>query len=187
MDEFVLQNIRPIKLLGIGLRGGQGDNPTGGSTDRLNPLQPHHAGTEPLMAGDPFGLRKDFELSPCGRFEAKFLGEFRVNFFEILGHIAPENAILTGIHSNYKVVGLNGAILFQQLENLAHIADADVIGIDLERFVERLLSFVDSSYAHVEHAQRRLRLGGLRHRLTSGEIAPLGEVEAKVSLELFAQ
>ena len=83
VHEFVFDDLGPVKAFLIGGGRGQSDDPAGRGTDGLDPGQPRHAGTEPLMGTKSLGLVKDFELGARGWLVTKLLRQGPIDLLEI--------------------------------------------------------------------------------------------------------
>ena len=117
----------------------------------------------------------------------EFLRQLRVNLLQVLGQVANQDLVVTGIVAQLKMVGRQRRVLFQVVQNFESIGNAHVEWIGVERLAEDGLGFLFPAHAHVEQAQAVFRPGQhgpKRHRFL---VALLRVFKAPPVVELVGQ
>ena len=115
------------------------------------------------MCGESFRVVIDLENAALRRFVSVQFDQFRINFFEILGHVMTQNPVSLRIDANDKVLGCDRLVAAEHAQHFSHIADSDVVWIRFEGVVQKLCRLIRTARLHVEHAERCLRLRQLWH------------------------
>ena len=125
--------------------------------------------------------------NPILGFVVELLRQLRVNLLQVFGQVADQEFIVIGVVAQLKMLRRQRRVLFQVMEHLERVRDANVERVGIEGFGENGLGFFFPAHAHVEQAEAVLSPGQDRPQFHRFLVVSLGVFEAATLVELTGE